>query len=154
MYATAYNASDSPVVIDREGRTLEGGAFGTVETTSSEVKNLAAKGLIHVFPKLDKGPGQSDEAIAAIETTEAATKRAASLAQAAKEDLATIAGDAGIPRPDDLDKDELVYALAMRPDFDFRDPLKAARDARKGAGDAVPVDGGETIIPAESTGRG
>lgn len=127
MYATAHNASDSPVVIDAEGRTIEGGGFGTVDTTADEVKDLAEDGVLHIFPELQAGPGQSEEAEAAIAQTTAVRERAARLNGYEKDDLIKLAGKAGINEPNELHKDELETRLAFRTDFDDASALEDIR---------------------------
>lgn len=38
MHAVAFNPTDGPVVIDDDGRTVEGGGFAAVDTTVDPVK--------------------------------------------------------------------------------------------------------------------
>lgn len=128
MYATAYNRTDAPVVIDAEGRSIEGGGFGTVDTLADEVKSLAEAGHLHIFPSLEAGPGQSDAAADAIERTAIVRERAAGLSTVDKDDLVKMAGDAGVSTPNALDKADLITRIAFRPEFDIEAAVAKAKD--------------------------
>lgn len=128
MYATAYNASESPAIIDAEGRTIEALGFGTVDTTADEVKNLTDAGTLHVFPDLEPGPGQADTANDAAENTREVKTRAGELEALDKADLAKLASRAGIGQADELHKDDLVTRLAFRTEFDYEKTLSDIRE--------------------------
>lgn len=141
--AVAFNSAETPVVVDFEGRSIEGQGWGVVETTADEVKELGEAGVLRVYPTLADEDGIDDRARDAVRRAETIRKRASSLQQVRKEDLLELAGPAGVRNPNDLDKPDLVRALAWRPDYAYEEPLKAIRAARK-------ADEGE---PKEETGQ-
>ena len=56
VYKTAFNTTDSPVVIDDEGHILGGHEWGTVETTADAVKSGLDSGrLVLVDATSDSG---------------------------------------------------------------------------------------------------
>lgn len=99
MYKTAYNTTDSPVVVDEEGRVLGGREWGTVDDTFEGVKRGAAEGRLHVFhQRFDEGPGQNPDAIAAQQRTAELEERRKVVAELPAERVRELLGedDAGL----------------------------------------------------------
>lgn len=151
MFATAHNSTDSPVVIDSEGRTIQGNGFGTVDTTAQEVKDLADDGTLHIFPNLEAGPGQSDEAEKAIASTATVRARAEEFSGYEKEALIKLAGKAGVGQPNDLVKDDLVKALAFRTSFDHEEALDEMTPGSGPSKTELEERARELAIPGRST---
>lgn len=99
MYATAKNTSAAPLVIDEDGRTIGGGEWGTVDTTSTTVRAAVDAGSIVVRRDLDSGdvPDDADPALrAAVETTATIRGRAETFAALDRDTLEELALDAGL----------------------------------------------------------
>ena len=91
MYVAAYNAGDTPVVIDRDGRTLGGREWGPVLTTEEEVRQaFDSDRLVKVgADDLDNANPEARSAIEAAAALEETRKNAEPA------DVATAAADAG-----------------------------------------------------------
>lgn len=91
MYQAAYNPGDTPVVIDRDGRTLGGREWGPVLTTEEDAKAAFSDGrLIKVAAEdLDSANADARSAIEAAAELERTRK------EAEPAELATAAADAG-----------------------------------------------------------
>lgn len=78
MYVAAYAPGDTPVVIDRDGRTLGGREWGPVLTTEEEAKSAFADGrLIKVAAEdLDAANPDARAAIEAAAELEETRKKA------------------------------------------------------------------------------
>lgn len=133
MFATAYNSTDTAQVVDVEGRTIDAHGFGTVDTTDDATKALAEAGVLHIFPDLEAGPGQSEAAEAAIATTTEVRARQDRFEALDKDELIGLAGKAGVSTPNDLHKPDLVTALALRTSFDDESALEELRAEAKAA---------------------
>jgi hypothetical protein len=127
VYATAYNTTDRPIVVDAEGRSIGGGEFGTVDTTADEAKMAAEAGDLFIYPELTEGPGQNPAATDAIRNTETVRARAIRLGELEKEDLQELGGQAGMADANDARKRDLVTGLAFRTDFDDEAALAKMR---------------------------
>ncbi len=116
VYLAALNVSDSPVVVDDEGRMLGGGDWGPVRR-NEQVRVAADAGDLHLFPGgVADEPGQNPEAVRAAKRAAELTERSAAFANLDREQLGGMAGDAGVlpEGVEDLpDKDHLVERLAL-----------------------------------------
>lgn len=78
MFRTAYNPTDAPVVIDDEGRTLEGLAWGPVRSTAEEVRGALERGTLVLLDTDTDTAGELDpqarEALDATAELEAARR--------------------------------------------------------------------------------
>lgn len=126
--ATAFNSTDSPIEIDAEGRTIGGGEWGTVDTTSDLVKTAAETGGLEIYRDLDEGPGQNPDAIEAIRTTRSTQERLEQ-AQALDRDALDEAATKARLNPENMTKAELAYALAMRPEISLEGSEPKAAEA-------------------------
>lgn len=148
MYVTAYNSSKDPVVVDASGHTLGGEEWGTVDSTSDEVKAAADSGKLHLFPNgLGDSAGQAKEALEAAARTDLLTDRAKQWSGASKEALVLIATDAGFKGADSAHKDDLVEFLTPK-DIDPKASIKAARETLKQGAEDAPVTPDSGAAPA------
>lgn len=115
MFATGYNTTDGPVVIDNAGRVLAGGEFGPVDTAQQTVQDAVDAGRL-VLPDAQPGRGSSDGAVDAAAAAEQLQGRADAFRAADKKVLVKLAtglhvagepGEDGVPH-----KADLVSALA------------------------------------------
>lgn len=70
VYKTAFNTTDSPVVIDDEGHVLGGNEWGTVETTDDAVKAALDSGDLVLVDATSDAPDLDNRARDAIVKTE------------------------------------------------------------------------------------
>lgn len=120
MFQTAFNATDGVLLADDFGRTVDGGSWGTVDTTCDAVEQAVEAGLLHLFPAgISDGPGQNPLAVEASSHTELTSQRADQLRQADKSDLVAFAIAEGLLSEDEEvpHKADLVKALALRLDL-------------------------------------
>lgn len=122
MFATAYNRTGGPLTIDREGRSIGGRTWGTVETTDDVAAGHLEAGrlrLIDVKPR----SGQHPAAREALERTKLVTSRATKAGKLDKDELAELAEQAGIatvsPSGDTLHKPELAARVAQHLEVDL-----------------------------------
>lgn len=71
VYAAAYNPTDSPVVIDGEGRTLGGRAWGPVETTEDAVKAALSDGRLVKAARPARGADVNPDAATVFDDVDA-----------------------------------------------------------------------------------
>lgn len=69
-YTTAFNPGDTPVPIDDEGRTLAGGEWGPVLTTTDQVKSAFDAGRLRKVTAPPKGADVDPRAAAAFAATD------------------------------------------------------------------------------------
>lgn len=130
MFATAFNTTDAPVVVDDEGRTIEGRSWGTIETTTDAAKAAADEGTLQVYPdKLDDAPGQNPDAVDAYHRTAAVQSRARAYSELDTDELARLADDEADFKPRRRHKRDLVHHLALRDDVDHKEAIKRLREA-------------------------
>lgn len=132
MYSTAFNRTESPIVVDEDGRTIGGGEWGTVDTTAELVKANQAAGWLIVFPELEAVEDTAREAREAIEQTASIRERAEAFGSLETEELEAIARDAGTD-PGDRHKRDLVHYLSYRSDLDPQEVSSTLRKAAKAA---------------------
>jgi hypothetical protein len=78
MHVVGYNTTDRPVLLDAEGRSLGGGEFGAVDTTSDEVKAAVDRGDLQLLRNLkDDGELEAVAAAALAEVNELEAARKA-----------------------------------------------------------------------------
>lgn len=126
-YITAYNTTDTVLVVDEDGRTIDGHGWGTVDTTSELVKGATEAGWLELYRDLDAGPGQNPAATEAIEETKATVARAEVYSELEADHLRRIATDAGY-EGEETSKSGLVAYLSHRGDLDAEASAQAARE--------------------------
>lgn len=107
MYATVFNTTDSPLVVDAEGRIIGGGDWGTVDTTADEAKVALDDDRLVIVEERKDHPAAEVFARTAV-----VRKSADALAKLDKDRLTALAEDNGVDP--DQHKPELVRALAAR----------------------------------------
>jgi len=117
MYATAFNTGPAAVQVDREGRQILSGDWGTIETTDDLVRAAGDVLVVHDDP--GEGVDIDPRAREAFDRTAAIAARAETLQGLDKPDLVPLAVDAGVPGAEDLNKPDLVAALAARADVNL-----------------------------------
>lgn len=128
MYSTAYNRTESPIVVDEDGRTLGGGEWGTVDTTGELVKAAQAAGWVVVFPDLEATADTAPDAREAIEQTKAIRDRSEAYGDLETDELEAIVAKAG-GDPADRHKRDLVHYLSYRDDLDPAEVSKTLKRA-------------------------
>ena len=102
MFVTVFNPTDTPVVVDgTTGASCLGLSWAPADENDPVVEAAVKAGRLHVYPQpLEAGPGQSEEAVAAVAATAAKNAEAAAKAADAK---AAKADDkpAGLPAASD-----------------------------------------------------
>lgn len=71
MFQTVYNSTDRPVLIDAEGRTIEGRGWGSVDDSKPEVKEALKNESLVIVDDIGAGPGVNPRAAAAVAQTKA-----------------------------------------------------------------------------------
>ena len=109
MYKTAYNTTDTPLVVDDDGRVLPARSFGTVQSTAEQVKSAVERGEVVFHDRPSKNVAISPEAKAAFDETDRVADRAAKFDGFERDALAVLAGAEG----DTPTKAALVHSLAL-----------------------------------------
>jgi hypothetical protein len=150
-YRPAYNVLDRPVVVDDEGRTLGGGEWGVVESTSDAGRGALARGdVVLVDDDLDT-EGTNRDALAAVEQARTLRERAEQFGALDKDRLEEFARDEGLLEDDERGrKRDLVTALARRSHVD---PTATPAELTAPARDVAPPADDADTTPA-TTGRG
>lgn len=131
-YVTAYNTTDSPLVVDADGAQIGGGEWGTVDTRDPEVRALIDAGTLTVVEEREPD-GETEmnaSARAAFKRTADVAAREEALHGKAKAELREIAVDADLIGPEDNPPiHDLRDQLAENPDVEI--PAQPSKPTRK-----------------------
>lgn len=123
MYVTVFNPSDSPVLLDEEGRSVGGGEWATAETTDDVTKAALADGRLVKVDAPESDPDRryfNAQALGTFEQTARYGERSDTLSEKDKPQLVKIARSQGvIGDEDDLSVTELRRKL-VRSDVELK----------------------------------
>lgn len=124
-YRAAYNVLDRPVPVDDEGRTLEGGGWGTIDATSEAGKAAIDQGNVVLVDLDTDAPGLNLDALRAVNEAGRLEERRQALTELTKAELEALAREHDllgaaeeVTEGDNLRKRELVAVLVRRPEVD------------------------------------
>lgn len=114
MYVPAHNVTDSPVVIDFEGRILGGGEWGVVDRTDDHAEAAVDDRRLVLAPNLDpKAKDLHPAAVDAVDLAALLEDRRAAVADLPAGKVRALAADASLV--DDVDElDDLRLAFVRR----------------------------------------
>lgn len=129
MYRTAYNTTESPVVVSDDGRVIGGLDWGTVETTDEYARQALAANLLTVQdePDEDQKASMNPRALEAHERTAEIRERAEAAKNLDKDTLMDVAEDAGYDVEGGVGVRELRETVAE--DIEIKLPSKTKRRA-------------------------
>lgn len=134
MFKTAYNPTDSPVVIDDLGHSIGGREWGAVETTDDATKAAIDGGLLVLVDEPGRGASVNDRAAGAFARTAEIGERSKAFAGLDRDALFELAVEHEVVA-DDAErtptKGELVTLLVFS---DVEPPAKTPKPARSSGG--------------------
>lgn len=114
QYVTVYNPSDSPVVVDEEGRVIGGQSWGTLDRSDPIAKRLLKDNLVSEVSERE-GSDVVTAAVEAFERTKGVRERRRRASEMEVGDLRAIAEEADLIEPGEQPKPgkkELVEMVA------------------------------------------
>lgn len=144
MFVPAQNVSDSPVLIDADGRTLGGGEWGAVDRHDPHAQQAIGDSRLVIHPDLEPTADTVDDARIALERAAVLEARRVELANLDADQLATLAVSAGLDIELDVETLQAVDVAALRRALVHVDPSRSAA----ASADASPVDDtdGDTLV--------
>ncbi len=115
QYVTVYNPSDSPVVVDEEGRVIGGQSWGTLDRSDPIAKGLLKDDLVSEVSEREGSNDVVPAAVEAFERTKGVRERRRRASEMDVGDLRAIAEEADLIEPGEQPKPgkkELVEMVA------------------------------------------